>query len=84
MGWLPPDRRYQTLNLLGGGAFVVNGAYHGAWPTVVSNAAWFVISVVALIRAPVRKEMPLRERLKGEGDSTRDTPSGEQTSRTLP
>jgi hypothetical protein len=31
-------------------AFIINGAFHEAWPSVVTNVAWFVISAIALIR----------------------------------
>jgi hypothetical protein len=50
MGWLRAGRRFQVANLLGSSAFIINGAYHGAWPSVVANIAWFLISVVALLR----------------------------------
>jgi hypothetical protein len=50
MGWLKAGRRFQTANLLGACAFIINGAFHGAWPSVVTNVAWFLISAVALIR----------------------------------
>ncbi|MBT2514667.1 YgjV family protein [Arthrobacter sp. ISL-30] len=50
MGWLKAGRRFQTANLLGACAFIVNGAFHGAWPSVVTNVAWFLISAVALFR----------------------------------
>lgn len=50
MGWLKPGRRFQTANLLGACAFIVNGAFHGAWPSVVTNVAWFLISAMALFR----------------------------------
>ncbi|MDQ4490955.1 hypothetical protein RBS60_12200 [Sinomonas sp. ASV486] len=58
MGWLRPGRRFQTANLLGSCAFMVNGAYHGAWPSVVTNIAWFLISVIALLRARLTKTHP--------------------------
>ncbi|WP_255527681.1 hypothetical protein [Paenarthrobacter sp. YJN-5] len=38
------------MNLFGAMAFIVNGIFHEAWPSVVSNIAWFVISGVALVR----------------------------------
>jgi hypothetical protein len=50
MGWLKAGRRFQTANLLGACAFIVNGVFHQAWPSVVTNVAWFVISAVALVR----------------------------------
>lgn len=50
MGWLKAGRRFQTANLLGACAFIVNGVFHEAWPSVVTNIAWFLISAVALVR----------------------------------
>jgi hypothetical protein len=50
MGWLKAGRGFQTANLLGSCAFIVNGAFHEAWPSVVTNVAWFLISAVALLR----------------------------------
>ncbi|MDQ0770985.1 hypothetical protein QF031_003734 [Pseudarthrobacter defluvii] len=49
-GWLKAGSAFQTANLLGSCAFIVNGVFHGAWPSVVSNIAWFLISAVALFR----------------------------------
>ncbi|MET4590809.1 hypothetical protein [Arthrobacter sp. 754] len=50
MGWLKAGRGFQTANLLGACAFIINGAFHEAWPSVATNIAWFVISVFALLR----------------------------------
>ncbi|WP_427008401.1 CBU_0592 family membrane protein [Pseudarthrobacter sp. H2] len=50
MGWLKAGRGFQTANLLGACAFIVNGAFHEAWPSVATNIAWFLISAIALIR----------------------------------
>lgn len=50
MGWLKAGRGFQATNLVGSCAFIVNGAFHGAWPSVVTNVAWFLISAVALYR----------------------------------
>jgi hypothetical protein len=50
MGWVKAGKRFQTANLLGASAFIVNGAFHEAWPSVVTNIAWFLISAVALLR----------------------------------
>lgn len=50
MGWVKSGKRFQTANLLGASAFIVNGAFHEAWPSVVTNIAWFLISAVALLR----------------------------------
>ncbi|WP_350005982.1 YgjV family protein [Pseudarthrobacter sp. WHRI 8279] len=50
MGWLKAGKRFQTANLLGACAFIINGIFHEAWPSVVTNIAWFLISAVALFR----------------------------------
>lgn len=50
MNWLQAGRGFQTANLLGACAFIVHGAFHGAWPSVATNIAWFLISAVALFR----------------------------------
>ena len=50
MGWLKAGKGFQTANLFGSAAFIINGTLHGAWPSVVTNVAWFLISAVALVR----------------------------------
>jgi hypothetical protein len=50
MNWLKAGRGFQTANLLGACAFIVNGAFHQAWPSVATNIAWFLISAIALLR----------------------------------
>lgn len=50
MGWMKTGRRFQVANLVGACAFIANGAVHEAWPSVVTNIAWFLISAVALLR----------------------------------
>jgi hypothetical protein len=60
MGWLRPTRRFQIANLIGSCAFIVNGAFHGAWPSVVTNIAWGLISVIALVRMPRHHPEPLQ------------------------
>ncbi|MEW1949555.1 hypothetical protein AB0280_09900 [Pseudarthrobacter sp902506025] len=50
MGWVKAGRAFQTANLVGACAFILNGAFHEAWPSVVTNAAWFLISAVSLLR----------------------------------
>lgn len=50
MGWLRPGRRFQAANLVGACAFIVNGAYHGAWASASTNIVWALISVISLIR----------------------------------
>jgi hypothetical protein len=50
MGWWTTGRRFQAANLFGACAFIANGAFHEAWPSVVTNIAWFLISAIALFR----------------------------------
>lgn len=50
MGWLKPGKGFQVANLFGAVAFIINGSVHGAWPSVFTNVAWFLISAVALVR----------------------------------
>lgn len=50
MGWLKAGRGFQAANLLGASAFIVNGAFHEAWPSVTTNIAWLLISAIALLR----------------------------------
>jgi hypothetical protein len=76
MGWLRAGRGFQATNLLGSCAFIINGAFHEAWPSVVTNIAWFLISGVALFRmrsvakapAPGNKSLPAQ--LPGVCDTT--------------
>ena len=50
MGWIKAGITFQAANLVGSCAFIINSAFHGAWPSVVTNVAWFLISAVALYR----------------------------------
>lgn len=58
MGWLKAGRGFQTANLLGACAFIANGTVHEAWPSVVTNIAWFLISAVALLRMRSASQPP--------------------------
>jgi hypothetical protein len=66
MGWLRPTRRFQTANLIGSVAFISNGAFHNAWPSVVTNIAWGLISVIALLRLPRKQEPAKPDAAPGE------------------
>jgi len=48
--------QFQLMNLVGGGALMVNSAYYGAWPSAVLNMVWVVIGVVGLLRSGRVKE----------------------------
>ncbi|WP_164204740.1 CBU_0592 family membrane protein [[Micrococcus luteus] ATCC 49442] len=58
MGWLKAGKGFQAANLVGACAFIVNGTVHEAWPSVVTNVAWFVISAIALLRMRATNEAP--------------------------
>lgn len=74
MGWLKAGKGFQTANLAGSCAFIVNGAFHEAWPSVVSNVAWFLISATALFRMRAAREREATDRapvqLPGVSDTT--------------
>lgn len=59
MGWLKAGKGFQTANLLGAVAFIINGTVHGAWPSVVTNVAWFLISSIALFRMRAASPQPV-------------------------
>ena len=41
---------FQLLNLVGAVGLLVNGVYHGAWPSAGLNTVWLVVGVIALAR----------------------------------
>lgn len=45
-GWV-----YQTMNLIGGLALMLNTAYYSAWPSAALNVVWFGIGLVGLIQS---------------------------------
>ena len=59
MGWLKAGKRFQVANLIGACAFIVNGAVHEAWPSVVTNIAWCLISAIAILRMRATQESPV-------------------------
>lgn len=63
MGWLKAGTSFQVVNLFGACAFIINGLLHGAWPSVVTNIAWFLISSIAILRmrAKVRAAVKVKE-----------------------
>jgi hypothetical protein len=50
IGRIPNGTLFQTANLFGSAALLVNGFHHGAWPSVSTNIVWCVIAVWALVR----------------------------------
>jgi hypothetical protein len=59
MGWVKAGKRFQVANLIGACAFIVNGAVHEAWPSVVTNVAWCLISAIAILRMRAMHESPV-------------------------
>lgn len=53
---------FQLLNLLGAVGLLVNGIYHGAWPSAGLNTVWLVVGVVALTRLRPGRTLPPPER----------------------
>lgn len=41
---------FQLLNLAGAVGLLVNGVYHGAWPSAGLNSVWLVVGLTALTR----------------------------------
>lgn len=50
MGDKPPGPKFQAINGIGAAALMLNGAVHGAWPSVGLNAVWLSVAVVSLVR----------------------------------
>jgi hypothetical protein len=44
------SRPFQLMNLFGAAGFVVNSAFHGAWPSAILNVIWIGIAAVSLAR----------------------------------
>lgn len=54
MGWFQPGRGFQAANMVASCALLINGAYHGALPSVVINIVWFLISLFAFLRIQLK------------------------------
>lgn len=53
---------YQAANLVGAAFLLLNGAYHGAWPSAGLNTVWCGIGIVGLagsVRAARRAPEPV-------------------------
>jgi len=46
---------YQWMNVFGGAGFVINGWWHGAFPSAVLNVIWVMIGGIALWRIQKRR-----------------------------
>lgn len=49
--WPATGRQSAAINVVAGVCLVINGAYHGAFPSVGLNSVWAVIGVLALVRS---------------------------------
>ncbi|WP_205761566.1 CBU_0592 family membrane protein [Arthrobacter mobilis] len=80
MGRIQNGRLFQTANLAGSVAMIVNGAYHGAWPSVATNVAWCAIAATALVRLrQLRRTDPARGEAPGlDGDELLPVPGPAQ------
>jgi hypothetical protein len=47
---LADGRTYHVLNVLGAAGLTVNGAAHGAWPSVALNVVWIALGALAVRR----------------------------------
>lgn len=41
---------FQWLNLVGAAGFIINTAWHGAWPSMALNVVWCAIAATTLLR----------------------------------
>lgn len=57
IGKIPNGRTYQLFNLFGSIGLLVNGAVHGAWPSVILNVVWSAIGVFSLIQLARKRGM---------------------------
>jgi hypothetical protein len=46
----PRTALYQWMNVGGAVGFIINGGWHGAWPSFALNVVWLAIAVIALTR----------------------------------
>lgn len=49
------DVAYQLMNVVGAIGFIINSAWHDAWPSAVLNIIWVGIGAVALSRMALRR-----------------------------
>lgn len=47
---------YQGMNVVGGAGFVINGWWHGAWPSAALNVLWLLIGLWASVHILRRRE----------------------------
>ena len=47
---------YQGMNAVGAAGFVINGWWHGAWPSATLNVLWLLIGLWALLHILRRRQ----------------------------
>lgn len=47
---------YQGMNVVGAAGFVINGWWHGAWPSATLNVLWLLIGLWALLHILRRRQ----------------------------
>lgn len=47
---------YQGMNVVGAAGFVINGWWHGAWPSAALNVLWLLIGLWALLHILRRRQ----------------------------
>jgi hypothetical protein len=53
--WATSGPQAATMNVLGGLLLIVNGAYHGALPSVGLNLIWMLVAATTLVRLARRR-----------------------------
>lgn len=48
--WSAQSKWYILCNLVGGAFFIINTAYHGAYPSALVNVVWVIIAVFSLLK----------------------------------
>jgi hypothetical protein len=48
--WSAQSKWYIICNLVGGAFFIVNTAYHGAYPSALVNVVWVIIAMFSLLK----------------------------------
>lgn len=46
----PRGTHYQALNVMGSALILANSAFHGAWPSIATNAFWMLVGLAVLVR----------------------------------
>ena len=48
--WSAQSKWYIICNLVGGAFFIINTAYHGAYPSALVNVVWVIIAMLSLLK----------------------------------